>query len=239
MRNIFKHFVSNIYNEIKYSDRTARVFTECAFTFIGILLFILYKANLTLTNFPIIFLLISWSILAILGFFIPVITQSFTFSGVRNIPIVLKASSKGGFIAGQKIQIKTKVVNLPGEDTKKRFRDTFEQFDIIYFKSVAFPIQKTKFLEGEPSCGGASINIATCKGQGTIAFNAPGRHTLTILYKAKGDNTPRSAKIDDNKVETALTISPAENYVQFRFFSITYGLTLLVLLIALISLEML
>jgi len=223
---------------MKYSDRTARVFTECLFIIVGILLFLLYKANLISTYVPIIFLLISWSILAILGFFIPVITQSFVFSGVRNIPIVLKTSSKGGFIAGQKIQIKAKIVNLPDEDSKMKFRDTFKEFDIVYFKSVAFPIQKTKYLEGKPSCGGASINIAACKGQATIAFNAPDKYTLTILYTLKNDDTRRSVTIDDDRIETALVISPAENYVLFRFFSITYGLTLLVLLIALMSLRM-
>lgn len=237
MTNFVKKVITDIYNEMKFSDRTTRVFIEYLFIATAIILFLLYKMQIITTNVPIIFLLIGWAFLAIVGFFIPKITQAFVFSSIAQIPIVFKASAKGGFVAGQKINIKARIVNLPNEDTKKRFSNSFDEFDLVYFRSVAFPIQQTEFLEGEPSCGGISLDMKTGEGRATIAFNTPDRYYFTILYKRKGNEEKMKAEMDKQRIETALTVSPAENYVQFRFFSITYGLTLLVLLVTCISLE--
>jgi len=237
MINIVKILVARIYNEIKFSDITTRLTVEYVFAIIIIVLFFLHRSN-NIGSEPIIFILISWALLAIMGFFIPKITHSFVFSKTKDIPIVLKVSSKGGFIAAQRIDISAKIVNLPNEDSKQKFRNNFEEFDIVYFKSVAYPIQKTKFLEGEPSCGGVSINMKTCKGNATIAYNKPGMDFPTVLYKNKSDGT-FGKTIFEGDSEMALMVSPAENYIQCRFFSITYGLTLLILLVTLISLKVL
>lgn len=220
---------------MKFSDITTRLTIEYLFVAITVVLFFFYSNN-SIGKEPIIFVLISWALLAIMGFFIPRITHSFVFSKTKDIPIVLKVSSKGGFVAGQRINISAKIVNLPTEDSKQKFRDNFEEFDLVYFRSVAFPIQDAKFLEGEPSCGGAVLNMKTCKGKATIVFNRPGVFFPTILYKNKSDGTLGKTMFEgDNDI--ALLVSPTENYVQFRFFSITYGLTLLILLVTLISLK--
>jgi len=228
--------IADIYNEMKYCDISTRRIAEYIFATASIVLFILYKTQV-LPRELIIATIVVWAFLAVTGVFIPTITQTHIFSGEELIPIVFRASAKGGFIAGQKIKLKAYVVDIQkGQNSKGKFQDTFDEYDIICLKSIALPITKGQFLPGEPQTGGVSLNMETCEGKKTVLYHEPGIHELTVTFKKRNSNIRQTLVNGDPRVKPTLTISPAENYIQFRFYSITYGLTLLVLLLTCIGL---
>ena len=190
-------------------------------------------------RFQFIFLFLLWFILALVGFFIPTITLSniLAFPGPQEpgIPILIKIKSKGGFIAGRKIKLSAEVINISTQrNSKKEFQDYYEKCSIAYFNSIKLPIKKGKFLEGTPDVGNITINIEKCKGNVSILYNSPGIYTPIITYKTKRGPVK---KINADKDEHAIKISPSENYISLRNYAITYSLTLVILLLTILQLK--
>ena len=165
---------------------------EVIFLCISVIAFVLFKFNVISQIWFIIIILI-WAVLAIIGFFIPTISQWFNFTcpGVSRhaalIPVVVKATTTGGFIAGQRITIKAYIVNFSKQiDSKTQFRDTFDYFSIRYYKSFEYPLKKGKdFLVGEPTAGGLDMDMTICSGEGNIMFNASAKYRITIHFIKK------------------------------------------------------
>lgn len=185
-------------------------------------------------------LFILWAVLALLGFFIPSIkeTISFGYPGSRTlyIPILLEIKSKGGFIAGRKIKLVANVVNISKDvDSKQEFRDSFDEFSIVFFNSIQVPIKAGRFLEGKPEAGGVIVNINKCKGKATIIFNSPGKFKVRTIYRNKNNRQVQTDLINNPQIEQSITVSPPENYISLRNNQITYSLTLIILLLALLQ----
>jgi hypothetical protein len=190
----------------------------------------------------VIVLLLVWAFLALLGFFIPTIKQRFVFGypGQKTtfIPILLEIKSKGGFIAGRKIRLLAKVINIQKDiDSKQEFRNKYDEFSIVYFQSIRLPIKPSRFLEGNPETGGVTINIKNCKGKATILFSSPGGYKPRTLYKIKGNPKLLSDEVT-SPLDPRLTVTPSETYVSLRNYAITYSLTLVILLLTILQLKL-
>ncbi|HRY82924.1 MAG TPA: hypothetical protein P5232_04490 [Candidatus Moranbacteria bacterium] len=228
-------------------DGPKRYFIEIAvavFIFFGIL----YGFN---SKF-IVFLFLIWAIFGFFGFFITSCKFFYTFSapGSENIPldfgipISMTLSSKGGFIANRKIKIKIEVMDLTDNNgkvikRKEDFLNLYDEFQIVYFNSIKIPLKIGGFINNQPEAGGVCLidkNKKFLKAESDILFNSIGDYYGTILYKKVNDSNPHHQKMENkNFMDSQLCISPAENYVSIRNYSVMYALTVIILLLTLIQ----
>ena len=240
MFNKIRNKISSHIKTFLYLDSSRRIIELIPPILIAyLLIFSRYNPESNL-RLPVIFLFLLWSILALIGFFIPTITLSYILAfpvpSKPVIPVRIIIKSKGGFIAGRKIKILADVVNVSKQiNSKKEFQEYYDEFSIAYFHSIRLPIEKGNFLEGTPEAGGVSINIEKCKGNASILFNSPGKYMPTMVYKPKNDSNPILRKINNELVESSITISPSENYISLRNYAITYSLTLVILLLTILQ----
>jgi len=237
---------SHIYTAFYY-DFSIKGVIEVLFPSIIIGLFVInrYYFTFEVKNW-IIFVFLLWAGLALIGFFIPTAREYVTFGqGTKEtkhnepgIPVRLNIKSKGGFIAGRKIKISAKIVNLDkNTDSKKEFLEKFDEFSIVYFNSFKLPLDKGGYLEGSPDAGGIFINMKKLRGRATIIFNSPGAFFFRTIYKFKGEEGLNSQLFNNNELAKPLFISPHESYMSLRNYAIGYSLTLIILLLTALQLK--
>jgi hypothetical protein len=242
---IFRYFLDIIISRIRtffFIDFSKKSLLEVIFflSIIIILLISIYYPSFKPRDL-IIFIVLSWASLALLGFFIPTIKHHFIFlhpGPVQpGIPILFQIKSKGGFIAGKKIKVFAKILNIHRDrDSKQEFLNYYDEFSIVCLASIALPIKAGKFLQGMPEAGGLKIDMKKCKGKGNILFNSPGSYRLRTFCKKMGDSTRLySDELKDR--QHILRVSPSETYVSLRNNQIMYSLTLVVLLITILQLK--
>jgi hypothetical protein len=228
-------------------DISRTIFFEL--TFAGTISALLYLRHIQYFDIEIrsyiIVLLLFWALLAMLGFFIPMIrgTRVIAVSGLREpgIPIQLNLEARGGFIAGRKIGFEAKIIQLgePGRDSQEEFRQVYDNFDIGFIGSIAIPIQPGKFLQGSPEAGGISLNKKTLKVRTTIMFNSPGEHAPMFFFHKAGDPKDYGGPLPETLLKDKLVVSPPETWVSLKSYAITYALTLVILLLTLVQLRLL
>lgn len=217
------------------------------FTFaisVGFLIYANYSNILGLGLRPYIAsLVIFWAVLAMRGFFIPAVRESWVISVSSNkppgIPILVQLESRGGFIAGRKISFKAQVIQLQDDrDSIAEFHDMYSKYSVVFFNSIRLPIESGKFLQGQPQAGGIELNQHVIKDKITILFSTPGEYQPMFLFEKKGDPKPYGGPMPENLLNQKLKVSPAENWVALRNYAITYALTLIILLLSLVQLQL-
>ncbi|MFA6160499.1 MAG: hypothetical protein WC678_05485 [Parcubacteria group bacterium] len=235
------------FKEFFLFDGPIRYFIEIAiavFIFFGIL----YGFN---SKF-IVSLFLIWATFGFFGFFITSCKFFYTFSapGSENIPldfgipISMTLSSRGGFIANRKIKIKIEVMDLTDNNgkiirKKEDFLNLYDEFQIVYFNSVRIPLRMGGFINNQPESGGVCLidkKNRLLKSESHILFNSIGDYYGTILYKKNGDqNSHHQEMKNENFIYSQLCVSPAENYVSIRNYSVMYALTVIILLLTFIQ----
>ena len=239
-------FKSRLYNYF-YHDFQKKTSIEVLLPVLIILIFIIsnyfYYFN---AKTPIILLFFIWAILALTGFFIPSIkiVHVLALPGKQpekpasSIPILINLKAKGGLIAGRKIRFSAKIVDLEkGIDSKRNFKDTHDELSLVFFNSIAVPIKRGKFLEGSPSAGGIKITSDKYQDKADIMFNLPGEYAFKIITKKKNDPRQYMDELKGNATFT-IKVSPSEHYISLRNYSITYSLTLIILLLTALQLKL-
>lgn len=200
----------------------------------------------------IIFLFVIWAMLGFFGFFVPSCKFFYTFSapGSENIPpdfgipISMTLSSEGGFIANRKIKVKIKVMDLTDNNgkvvkSKKDFLNLYDEFSVIYFNSIRIPLRIGGFINSQPEAGGVFLidkNNKFLEAESHVLFNSIGDYYATIIYRKVNDSSPHFQKMEnENFIDSQLCVSPAENYVSIRNYSVMYALTVIMLLLTLIQ----
>ncbi|MFA5128734.1 MAG: hypothetical protein WC445_02070 [Patescibacteria group bacterium] len=238
-----------------YYDFSIRRVIEFAFPIIIVLLFIVDKFFLEIYNikYYIIFIFIAWAGLALIGFFIPFVKENMLIlhpsnspeinkfpDGPGGIPIEIIIKARGGFIAGRKIRIKASVKKFDEIDTLSVFKDSFDEFSLAWFNSFKYPIELGERM-GVQSAGGVEIKPGKLNGRATIIFNSRGEYSFKSLYRFRGEMKMHSGNYGTTNDEFVkkINISPSENYITLRNFSINYSLMLIVLLLTIIQLKIL
>jgi len=239
-----------IYSQFYYDFSIRRVI-EFSFPIVIFILFIVnkYYINIHDIKYYISVIFILWSGLALIGFFIPSIKELILImhpcnnpkidnfpNGPGGIPIELKIKARGGFIAGRKIKIKATVKKFDKKiDIMSEFKKSFDKFSLVWFDSFCYPIVFGSQI-GTQSAGGVEIKPGKSKGRAIIIFNTQGDYGFRSIYKFKGDDTERSENYEKIR-RNRIIISPSENSIALRNFSISYSLTLIVLFFTILQLH--
>ncbi|TSC85510.1 MAG: hypothetical protein G01um10148_896 [Parcubacteria group bacterium Gr01-1014_8] len=195
------------------------------------------------TGIYIVFLLIFWALLAMTGFFVPRVQQSWVVSITGNrqpgIPLRIGPTARGGFIAGRKIVLSVRIIPLQNDrNSEQEFREYYSKFSVVFFNSIEIPIDEGCFLGGEPGAGDIELSHQKMHEEKTIMFNFSGEYIPTFLFERIADPTHYGGPMPDNLLKQKLVVSPAENWIALRNYSITYALTLIILLLSLAQLEL-
>jgi len=199
----------------------------------------------------IVLIFLLWSMLAMIGFFIPIVKNRAMIlipgekkTGPPNdpgIPVIIKWSAKGAFIASKPIRICAKIVNLQANvESKNEFKKCYKEFSIAFFNSVQLPLKKGRYCEGDDyDAGGVTINMDKLRGSSSIYFSSPGAYLPVMIYKYVDDDNMRMDPLFKEKenlmFHQAIVVSPPEVYLDIRNQQITYSLTIVVTLLALMQ----
>lgn len=189
----------------------------------------------------------SWAILALFGVLTRSVKHSFTIYWGGNpqqkngFPLIVRFSSKGGFICQNPINVKADVVDIvyskdDVDEGKKRFKNNFDEFSIFWLGSQSCIRKTSKLFTEQPETGGILIDIQKCSGESEIEFTSPGGYGVNLMHRKKGGKM----KIDRIKQEdippSFIHVSPPEALHNIRLGNITYGLALFIAGLGLFSL---
>ena len=181
----------------------------------------------------------SWAILAIFGVLTRNVKHSFTIYWGGNpqqkngFPLIVRFSSRGGFICQNPINVKAEVVDIVQskdnvDEGKKRFKNNFDEFSIFWLGSQSCIRKKSKLFTEQPETGAILIDIQKCSGESEIEFTSPGGYGVNYMNRTKVGEM----KIDSIKQEyiplSFIHVSPPEVLHNIRLGNVTYGLALFV-----------
>jgi len=184
-----------------------------------------------------------WALLVIFGLLIPCMRHRFSlafdFNPKENrlgYPITVSLESRGGFICGNPIIVKSQVIDTAAfkekgavAETRRLFRENFVEFSVLWPSSKPYKNKKKFASEDKPEIGAVRLNIKKCSGSSAIVFTSAGRQNCCLVYKTKMGMPVTTAPLTEEDTPAAfLQISPAETLYQLRIINILYGLTLLI-----------
>lgn len=231
-----------------FDDLSRSTFYEVVFAgfIVSLLLWTHFNLYDTSVRLQIVSLFFLWAFLALQGFFIPTVRESWSVAIGGNlegpgpkdpgVPLQIKFESRGGFIAGRKIRIHMRVLEIGNEASiAKKFTDTYAEASFVFFQSVSLPFRLGKMLKGAPESGGITIKGGIHRAKSAIMFQSPGEFSPMVMFTLVGNPRQFGGPIPEGPMSHKLKVSPSENWVSLRNYCITYALTLVILLLTLIQ----
>ncbi|MFC1592517.1 hypothetical protein ACFL4C_00685 [Candidatus Omnitrophota bacterium] len=181
-----------------------------------------------------------WTALVLFGLLIPYVRHSFSlafdFNPKENrlgYPIVVSFESRGGFICGNPITVKARVIDAGTDkekgalsETRKLFRENFSEFSVLWPASRLY----NDIKQGSQGPGSVKLNMKKCAGTSAIAFTAPGKQSCCFMYKTKSGTPTSSSPISEEETPNAfIHISAPETIYQLRVMNMVYSLSLVII----------